>query len=60
MSLKEPALMAKNIFQQDLERSNRKAGMTAGLIAAAAFFLLVFAWMTYTMFRIDVDRKSVV
>ncbi|HLQ43418.1 MAG TPA: SPFH domain-containing protein [Planctomycetaceae bacterium] len=47
--------MAKNIFQEDLDRSNRKPGMTAGLIAASGFFALVLAWTTYTMFRIDID-----
>ena len=50
--------MAKNVFQEYAqeyaEKPTSKAGMTTGLIFAGGFFLLIFAWMTYTMFRIDV------
>lgn len=50
--------MAKNIFQEDLDRPNRRAGMTAGVIAAVAFFVVALSWMTYTMFRIDVGADE--
>ena len=50
--------MAKNIFQEDLDRSNRRAGMTAGIVASVGFFVVAFSWMTYTMFRIDVGADE--
>ncbi len=46
--------MAKVVFQHDNDQPNSKAGMTAGLIVAGGFCLLVGSWITYTMFRIDV------
>ncbi len=50
--------MAKNIFQEDFDRPNRKAGTTAGAVAAVGFLVVVFSWMTYTMFRIDVGSDE--
>jgi regulator of protease activity HflC (stomatin/prohibitin superfamily) len=46
--------MAKNVFLDELEQRGRGAGVTAGLIAAGSVFALFGAWLTYTMFRIDV------
>ena len=46
--------MAKNLFLEDAEKSSSTAGKMTGLFFAGGFLVLVFAWMTYTMFRIDV------
>ena len=46
--------MARNVFLEDANKPTSKAGVTTGLIFAGGFLILVFAWMTYTMFRIDV------
>ncbi len=46
--------MARNVFLEDANKPTSKAGVTTGLIFAGGFVLLVVAWMTYTMFRIDV------
>jgi regulator of protease activity HflC (stomatin/prohibitin superfamily) len=46
--------MAKHVFLPASESHNRGAGFTAGLIAVGTVFALFAAWLTYTMFRIDV------
>ncbi len=46
--------MAKYIFQQESQSGPSKAGATVGAAVAGGFFLMILAWMTYTMFRIDI------
>ena len=46
--------MENNTVQTDARRPSRKARVTTGLIASGGFLMMVFAWMIYTMFRIDV------
>lgn len=46
--------MAKNIFQEDLDKPASKAGKMIGLVVAGGFLFVVGSWITYTMCRIDV------
>jgi len=50
--------MAKNTFLQDDNNPTSTAGRTTGLIVAGGFGVMLAAWMTYTMFRIDVGSDE--